>query len=189
MMDSFFRPMLTLMAERIGSEDRFYEHRIFCGFEIIGCCAFLERTIEAIKLLQASTYFDLIRQNLPLIRQAKRTGMVVGPRLFGLIQPECQVGEKIWSSSDLVWYASGFAHEAYHNILFKNAKRSRVLRRVKITDYAGTEAERKCLAVQLEILKELNAPEAMLRHVGKLMQNPTYQGDPTSLRDYVDRDW
>ena len=55
--------------------------------------------------------------------------------------------------------------------------------------WRGVEGERKCLLHQRQVLLDLGATPAEIASVEKEIDNPTYQGDPRSLKDYHRRWW
>jgi hypothetical protein len=183
MITSLVKCLFQLLVEAISSESRFYERTEFRGFEIVGCCAFLEKTRMALELLANSRHFDEIRTHVSVIRQSRRSGM--RPSWY---RPTFHVGMRTWEA-ETVWYAGAIAHDAYHSILYRKARRRNRFGLVWERDYGGVEAERKCLGFQLQVLTELGAPGYLLENVKKHMHNPTYQGKPYSLRDYLARDW
>jgi hypothetical protein len=104
-------------------------------------------------------------------------------------RPTFVVGRRTWSHSSL-WYAGAIAHDAYHSKLYHDAKRGTA--HPPADCWTGPEAERKCLAFQIEALTALGADDATVAYLEKLRKNPTYQGHHKgwrSWRDYFRRRW
>ncbi len=55
--------------------------------------------------------------------------------------------------------------------------------------WQGVEGERKCLQFQKQVLQDLGASQAEIDSLNEAIQNPTYQGDPHSMKDYKRRWW
>lgn len=55
--------------------------------------------------------------------------------------------------------------------------------------WQGVEGERKCLQYQKEVLQDLGAGQADIDSVSEDIDNPSYQGDPHSRKDYNRRWW
>src|SRR5690242_13182188 len=82
------------------------------GITIRGNAEFLLRTREALMLLFPLAQFQIIRANLAIIRQARRSGMKARAK-----SPTFLVGKPTWSHSP-AWYAGAIAHDAYHGELY-----------------------------------------------------------------------
>jgi hypothetical protein len=121
-----------------------------------------------------------------LIRQGKRSGMKawVG-------EPTFVVGKRTWKHSAL-WYAGAIAHDAYHAKLYADAKKANRGQEPEADSWTGTEAEKKCLAFQRQVLLELKADEKIIFYLDECGKNPTYQGRNRGWKswlDYLKRWW
>ena len=159
---------------------------IFEGIRIRGKSEFLLRSQEALALLKPTSRFAEIRSNLGLIQQGKRSGMHAWAA-----EPTFVVGKPTWKHSAL-WYASAIAHDAYHAKLYADAKKVSRDREPEANSWTGTEAEKKCLAFQRQVLLELKADPSTITYLDECEKNPTYQGHNRgwkSCLDYLKRWW
>ena len=159
---------------------------IINGVEVRGSAAFRVRTREAMELLRLSTFFETAQDHLRVIRQGRRSGMKAWAE-----KPTFTVGAATWRHS-AVWYAGAITHDAYHAKLYCDAKDGHRSREPDSNVWTGTEAEKKCLAFQRQVLLELNADEKIIAYIDHCAINPTYQGHPTGWRawlDYLRRWW
>ena len=162
----------------------FRRSTIIAGIEIRGRSEFVRRTEEALELLRNLPHFPEIQRHIAIIKQGRRSGMWAQAK-----RPTFAVGRRTWSHSAL-WYAGAIAHDAYHSKLYHDAKRETA--NPPPDCWTGPEAERKCLAFQIEALKALGADDATVAYLEKLRKNPTYQGHHKgwrSWRDYLGRRW
>jgi hypothetical protein len=88
-----------------------------------------------------------------------------------------EAGRATWSSETL-WYASAIAHDSRHSRLYYEAKYARGGKEPPGDTYMGAEAEKKCLAFQLDALRMMKAPQVLIDRVIAWMANPTYQSSP-----------
>ena len=156
------------------------------GIEVCGSSDFQRRTQEALALLQPLAQFEIIRTNIGIIRQGKRSGMRVWAK-----RPTFVVGKPTWSHSPL-WYAGAIAHDAFHAALHADAKKLCKGNEPDADSWTGVEAEKKCLAFQRQVLVALNADDEVVRYLDRYAQDPTYQGRNRGWRgwlDYLKRRW
>lgn len=157
----------------------------FAGVEIRGGAEFLARTREALELLKPTPFFSDIQRYIAVIQQGRRSGMKAYAK-----RPAFIVGRRTWSHSAL-WYAGAIAHDSYHSKLYHEGKSS-AGGEPPADCWTGKEAERKCLAYQIEVLSALGADENVIAYVKELEKNPTYQGHDRGWRqwrDYFTRRW
>ena len=105
-------------------------------------------------------------------------------------RPTFVVGKPTWKHSAL-WYAGAIAHDCYHSKLYHEARASTGTT-PSADCWTGSEAEKKCLAFQIEVLEMLGADQKMVAYVRELEKNPTYQGHNRGWRgwrDYFKRWW
>ena len=151
-----------------------------------GRTAFLQRTEEALMLLQPSPQFALIQSNLAVIRQGRRSGMKAWAK-----EPTFIVGRRTWQHSAL-WYAGAIAHDAFHAKLYLDAKCENPATEPDADVWTGVEAEKKCLAFQQQVLIALNADPKTIAYIEECAKNPTYQGRNKGWKawlDYLKRWW
>jgi hypothetical protein len=156
------------------------------GIAVVGDPEFRFRTEQALALLSPLAEFQIIRENIRLIRQARRSGMKAAAK-----NPTFLVGKPTWSHSP-AWYAGAIAHDAYHAELYANAKERSEGKEPQADCWTGSEAEKQCLAFQREVLLAINADESMTRYIESWARNPTYQGRNKgwlSWLDYLKRRW
>jgi hypothetical protein len=156
------------------------------GIEIRGDDEFLVRTKDALSILHCAPHFGVVQANLAVIRQGKRSGM----RVWGA-KPVFVVGAATWKHSRL-WYAGAIAHDAYHAMLYREAKGGGAGTEPNADAWAGPEAERQCLGFQKQILAHLGAGEDTIAYIEQWAQRPTYQGETKGWRswlDYAQRWW
>jgi hypothetical protein len=155
------------------------------GIEIKGSPAFLVYTKEALELLRPTPFFNVIPHYVAVIQQGKRSGM----RAYAK-RPTFVVGKRTWSHSAL-WYAGAIAHDSYHSKLYHDA-RERGGGKPPADCWTGREAEKKCLAFQIKVMKTLGADAETVAYLEEVEKNPTYQGHThgwRSWRDYWYRRW
>lgn len=158
----------------------------FEGIKIRGGFEFLRRTREALALLRLTSGFVEIQNNIGLIRQGRRSGMKAWAK-----EPVFVVGKRTWNHSAL-WYASAIAHDAYHGKLYAEAKKTSRGLEPDADSWTGTEAEKKCLGFQRQVLVELRADSKIISYIDGWWENPTYQGRNRGWKswlDYLKRWW
>lgn len=156
------------------------------GIEIQGNAEFIKRTEESLALLRALPQFVIVRQNIAVIRQGKRSGMRAWET-----KPTFTVGGPTWQHSAL-WYAGAIAHDAYHAKLYFDARQNRQRGQQEVDDWTGAEAEKKCLDFQHQVLLALNAGADIINYVENCALDPTYQGRNQGWKswlDYLKRWW
>lgn len=151
--------------------------------EIQGSAAFITRTRNVLAMLDGTQAFADVEPYIAIIREAERSGMrAYDPK------PTYEVGAPTWQHSEL-WYAGCIVHDGYHSKLYHEAKVMRGGAEPPPESWTGAEAERGCLALQLRALVELGADSPLVDYVKRMLENPTYHGDPKSWADYNMRKW
>lgn len=150
----------------------------FEGIEIQGIKGFIQKTIEALNALSQTKIYPQIKQYIANIRQGAWSGMDVFAN-----KPTFNVGDATWQHSE-AWYAGAIAHDSNHSKLYFNAKQQRDGAEPKHEEWTGTEAERHCLDVQQEVLKNLKADHYLIDYIEMLKANPTYHIQPLSQRNW-----
>jgi len=169
-----FLGLLSAGSARADSE-------IVQGITVQGDSKFILSTREALKKLEGTARFKMVLRHIGVIRQAERSGM----RAYDE-PPTYEVGAATWTHST-VWYAGTIAHDACHSMLYDAAKDE--AGEPDPDRWTGTEAEKKCLSVQLEVLETIEADPYITAYVRKIQKNPSYHGDPRSWDDYQKRRW
>jgi hypothetical protein len=155
----------------------FYTSQTIDGIEVRGRAEFIRATREALEVLENNIHFPEVQRHVSIIKQGRRSGMHANAR-----RPTFVVGKRTWSHSPL-WYAGAIAHDAYHSKLYHDAKAA--AGRTPAADcWTGKEAERKCLAFQIETVKALGAEPRTVAYLEELRKNPTYQGHNKGLRGW-----
>jgi len=121
--------------------------------KITGSEKFKKKTRDALELLEASRSFQEKKSYIEKIKEGKISGINVFRKTF-------EVGGKTWTS-DLYWYASCIAHDAIHSFCYYNGK-----------PWIWEEGEKLCLAFQIKVLKEINAPKRFIAWCQELLENP-----------------
>jgi hypothetical protein len=155
------------------------------GVEIHGSAEFISRTKEALALLGRTPFINVIPRYIAVIRQGKRSGMRADAS-----RPTFVVGKPTWKHSAL-WYAGAIAHDCYHSKLYHEA-RAGAGGKPPADFWTGTDAEKKCLKFQIEVLESMGADEATVDYLKQVERNPTYQGRNRGLSawwDYWQRRW
>ena len=137
-------------------------------------------------MLRSVPHFGVIRANLAVIRQGKRSGMKAwSPK------PMFIVGAATWKHSTL-WYAGAIAHDAYHAKLYREAKSGGGGVEPAADSWTGPDAERQCLGFQKQVLAHLGADAQTIAYIERCEAAPTYQGAHKGWRsclDYARRWW
>jgi hypothetical protein len=134
-----------------------YQEREREGILIKGSPVFVQRTEEALTLLQRAGELDFVRENIRAIRQARRRTYVdVRRRLL-------RVDAEVWS--DPHWYAGHIAFETYRVALFREAVDKSHWGITMPLQYRGYRAHKECRAFQLSVLSALDAPEWALHEI------------------------
>jgi hypothetical protein len=159
---------------------------IIDGIEVRGTARFRSCTQESLSRLRSTPEFDLIRANLGIIRQGKRSGMKAWRE-----KPTFVVGARTWKHS-VLWYAGAIAHDAYHAKLYLDARRQLRGTGPDADAWTGIESEKQCLSFQRGILARLGADEKTLAYIDQWLKHPTYQGHHKGWKswlDYLKRRW
>jgi hypothetical protein len=150
-----------------------------CGVEIVGNFAFRRQASDALALLEPLAAFSLIRSHLAVIRQGRRSGVTAWAA-----DPVFTVGAPTWSHS-VHWFAGAMAHDAFHVKLYRDAQQS-AGKQPDVDSWSGKTAEQACLLFQLAVLVSLRSDKFIIEHVGKHLENPTYQGRMTRVGAWLD---
>lgn len=162
----------------------------FLDIEIQGTKEFRKKVMNALSFLSlAPEKLKLSQQNIGRIQEWGHSGMNVFKD-----KPTFEIGD-MWKDSDEIYLASGIAHDAYHSYLCKNSQDD--AGNIYLGDFIGKDAEKKCLAVQIETLDEIKNSEYLkdythqqeaiqycIDELKEIMINPTYQDIP-----YDERNW
>lgn len=125
--------------------------------EIVGSAAFIRNTQEALELLKTSRHAANIFDNLGTIYQSTSRHIDAGFNYHAFIKvdhehPQVHVAAWLGLTLPPLEYACLLAHEAHHNMQYRDDQ-----------ECEGTEAERACIDFEREVLRDLAAPEYLLR--------------------------
>lgn len=155
----------------------------FGSIDLKGSPAFIAETTRALTLLQRSGDLPEVERRISAIRQARCSGIVVQTGVYG-------VGDPTWKAGT-VWYAGTIAHDSRHARLYQDALAAQGGKGpVDSSVYFGAEAEKKCLAFQLQVLERLHAGSATLNYIRQTKKAPTYQNIGAGSADVCSkRNW
>lgn len=142
--------------------------------------------MEALRLLSSLSCFEIVREHIALIKQGARSGMRAWAK-----RPTFAVGRPTWKHS-ILWYAGAIAHDAYHSKLYHEATSANGGRQPDADTWTGTDAEKKCLIFQRQVLIDLNADRKTIAYLEEQLENPTYGGRNKGFGawlDYLKRWW
>ncbi len=159
----------------------------FYDIEIQGSEEFREKIKNSLSYLSLSPEkLDFSKKYIKRIQEWSHSGM----NMFK-DKPTFEIGD-IWKESDEVYLASGIAHDAYHSYLCAGSEDSNG--NISLGAYVGKEAEKKCLAFQIDTLESIKKTDHMKNYqneidndingLKELMIDPTYQDIP-----YEERNW
>lgn len=147
---------------------------------IDGSHEFHEATNLALAILKDLPSFQEVRPYLAIIKEFPKSGMYTNTS-----KPTFEVGRPTWSICP-IWYASAIVHDACHSKLcYLNRRRFLWFSYTPPRYWTGKEAEKVCLQLQLQALREITYDTTPYqREILLLIENPTYQDIP-----YYKRDW
>jgi len=149
------------------------------GIEIRGNAEFVTQTIEALTLLEqkAPVAFIKIQTYVGIIEQGQHSGMWAWEQ-----PPRYEVGDTTAFFS-VSWYASTIAHDATHSELYTQYQAAHPGEAVPEDAYGGVEIERFCIGYQLEVAKQIGAPQGEIDYLS------TLDGTHCDLDNDGDCDW
>lgn len=179
---------ITWVKQRFNLDKSYKES--FAEMEIQGSNEFREKIINSLRFLSlAPEKLNFVQENIKRIQEWGHSGMNVFKD-----KPTFEIGDT-WKEADEIYLASGIAHDAYHAYLCENSQDGEG--NISLKAFTGKEAEKKCLAFQIETLNEIKNSdylknfkdgqkpiEHQIDNLKKLMINPTYQDIP-----YEERNW
>lgn len=159
----------------------------FEDVEIQGSDGFREKITNSLRFLSlAPEKLDFSKKHIKRIQEWGHSGM----NMFK-DKPTFEMGD-IWRESDEVYLASAIAHDSYHSFLCKSSEDSNG--NISLGAFVGKEAEKKCLAFQIDTLDNIKKTDYMkdyqdpinehINELNELMKDPTYQDIP-----YEERNW
>jgi hypothetical protein len=144
--------------------------------QIIGNADFVAQTRLALYLLEtrAPDAYQKVQTYVGIIMQGEHSGMWAWEN-----PPRYEVGDRTAFAS-ATWYASTIAHDATHSELYHNGQ-----------EWEGIPAEQFCNAYQLEVLKQIGAPQGEIDYMAGLDgTHCDVDGDgDCDQADYENRDW
>lgn len=162
----------------------------FAEIEIQGSNDFRKIMMDSLAFLSLSPEkLEFSQEHIKRIQEWGHSGMNVFKD-----KPTFEVGDT-WRGGNSIYLASGIAHEAYHTYLCKNSQDGKG--NISVKAFIGKEAEKKCLAFQIETLREIKNSDYLknskenqdyiqeeIDYLEELKINPTYQDIP-----YDERNW
>ena len=132
---------------------------------------------NALLLVQAKApeAYQIITNDITIIDESEHSGMEAS-----LLRPTFDLNDRSAFFS-LTWCAGVIAHDSFHSKLYHDYQKSHG---GKVPDeiWIGHEAERRCLRHQVQVLKEIGAPESEITYCAGL--SPAYADVP-----YTNRNW
>ncbi len=121
--------------------------------EIIGSAEFKQQVTRALARVseKAPDAYQMITDYVGRIEYNERSGMLAYET-----PPTYQLSS-VTAFYSVSWCASTIAHDAYHSKLYHEYRKKHG-EPVSYDAWAGFEAEKKCIAFQLEVLKKIEAP-------------------------------
>ena len=137
----------------------------FCGIKIVGCPKFTTQVKEALSLIQkkAEIHFDMISSYIGRIREWEDfEGMAAydSPPTF-LLKYESAL-------QSVSWCASVIAHDAMHSKLYHDYRKKNPEKAVPDSVWTGRAIELKCIELQIEVARQIGAPEHELDYLKSL---------------------
>lgn len=137
------------------------------GVRVLGRRTFLRNTCAALEALRTSRHRQIIYRNIDTVRESCRDMGCQACTKVDHDHPEVHVASEAGQRLNPVEYAGVLAHEAFHNMLYRNHE-----------ECEGAEAERRCIDYELEVLRELRATDALLRKVERTKFLPLHNVPP-----------
>lgn len=145
--------------------------------EVIGDQEFIRQVEAALTLLEDKDpeAFSIVKNYIGRIEQGEHSGMWAykDPPTFELANRS--------AFYSITWCAGIIAHDSYHSKLYHDYK-STHLRSVPDDVWTGVEAERQCIAYQLNIAIKIGSPQHEIDYIKTL--DGTHYDAP-----YEERDW
>jgi hypothetical protein len=176
-MVKFMRLLLAIVAVLVVCGCRSQSARSFDSLVIRGTPQFGQQVESALQMLREKSPegYATVTNYVGVIRQGKHSGMRAeeNPPVFDLNDRSAY--------HSVTWCAGVIAHDSFHSKLYNDHRKtngSTVPREI----WVGHEAEKKCLAHQEKVLKELGAPAAEIDYCSTL--SPDYSDVPYGKRDW-----
>lgn len=154
--------------------------------EISGSTRFREQVTRALTLLErdAPSAHSLVIKYVGRIQQGERSGMWAYKN-----PPTYEMADRTTFYS-VTWCAGTIAHDSCHSALYHQYKDKRP-GRVPDEVWTGVDAERKCLAHQLDVLNKINAPKNEITYFQKLhgTHHDINKDGKYDWDDYKGRNW
>jgi hypothetical protein len=137
---------------------------------------FKDKVTKALDLLKskAGTAHGIVTTYIVRIKAAEKSGMVVQTKVYEIAKPTFD--------ASLTWLAATIAHDSLHSKQYADKQ-----------PYVGAESEAKCNQHQLEVLRQIGAPQsecAYLLSIIKKGDHSDLDGDGKyTQKDYEKRKW
>jgi hypothetical protein len=151
------------------------------------------RRFDSLAIRGTARFDEQVERALALLKTKSPLAYAVAANYVGIIQPGEHSGMRATQNPpvfelnersafhSVTWCAGVIAHDSFHSKLYhdhKNTHRGSVPRQV----WTGHEAEMKCLEHQLQVLKEIGAPDGEIGYCQTL--KPDYADVPYRKRNW-----
>ena len=162
---------------------------VVCG----GCRSLSARRFDSLVIRGTPQFGQQVESALQMLREKSPAGYATVTNYVGIIRQGKHSGMRaeenppVFELNDrsayhsVTWCAGVIAHDSFHSKLYHDHRKANGSL-VPGEIWVGHEAERKCLAHQQKVLKELGAPAAELDYCSKLSLD--YSDGPYGKRDW-----
>jgi len=121
----------------------------YYNIEINGNQEFVDKTLEALRLIRKKSNKDFIRANkyLKVIKTGRKSRILLEKSIF-------VVGKRVWNT-EIEWYASSIVHEVCHYYLYHIKKIPWKKGNMKYHEYT-------CIKDQTRFLRKIGAPKRLV---------------------------
>lgn len=134
--------------------------QVFDGLRVTGSTSFRTQVVSALVLLRdkSPAAYGIVTNHLGVIKQARRSGMRsdLSPPTFELANPT--------AFYSLTWCAGSIAHDSMHSKIFQDFRKAHDGAQPPHAWSSQVEEEKKCIAHQLQVLREIGAPTLEIDH-------------------------
>ena len=148
--------------------------------EVVGDQKCMSQTEQALALLRQITpsHYGIVNQYVGVIRcVSSGSGMDVWA------DPPTYLAGSVTRDAGKIWYAGTIAHDACHSKQYHDHLAANPIVPVPSHVFSGRHAEAMCLAVQLDVLRDLGASSHTLQHVQDIIDSEYWEVS------YEDRYW
>jgi hypothetical protein len=152
--------------------------------EIVGSAAFTNQVVHALTLLKekAPEAYGIVTNYVKRIEQGERSGMWAYKK-----PPTYEMSDKTTFYS-LTWCAATIAHDSFHSKLYHDTP-SAPGKTVPDSAWTGTDAEKMCMAHQLNVMTLIGSPTNETAYAKQQLKG-TYVADKETWETYKkNRKW